>query len=214
MASRKKGWHFNAQNTSAKQIEAFSIQEMATTLESKTPHLWSMLGHLLSSNTVWERHRQNHQDRTDAAASPNVQPDSWSDENEYWANNLEGGVFGLESMFAPNAGGDEHKGEGGPNAEGKTEGTKCQRRSSERTTVLQHIVSVELQHIVSVELQHIVSVELQHIVSVELSYDTHLMLSFTQEAHCIDINSPYEHQSKMQSRCFCYWALLSLNIGA
>jgi hypothetical protein len=142
MASKQKGWHFNARNASAEQIEAFSIQEMATTLESETPHLWAVLGHLLSSDTVRERRRQNRQDRTDAAANADVQPDAWTDEDEYWANDLEGGVFGSEDMFAPNAAMDEHEGRDGPDAEGKTEGTKRQKRFSDRTTALRRIVSI------------------------------------------------------------------------
>ena len=50
LVHKHSGWHFSAQNACAEQIEVFDIQDMALRLESQAPLLWSLIGHLLSSD--------------------------------------------------------------------------------------------------------------------------------------------------------------------
>ncbi|KAI6163520.1 hypothetical protein EDD17DRAFT_1776034 [Pisolithus thermaeus] len=45
--SENSGWHFKASNTSTKQLEDFSLKEMAWDMEDTTPEWWSLLGVLL-----------------------------------------------------------------------------------------------------------------------------------------------------------------------
>ncbi|KAI6126583.1 hypothetical protein F5141DRAFT_976100, partial [Pisolithus sp. B1] len=47
LMSENSGWHFKASNTSTKQLEDFSLKEMAWDMEDTTPEWWSLLGVLL-----------------------------------------------------------------------------------------------------------------------------------------------------------------------
>ncbi|KAG1768805.1 hypothetical protein EDD22DRAFT_999735 [Suillus occidentalis] len=50
MSSEHAGWHFGASSTTTKQLEDFSIEEMAQEMETSAPTLWSLLGGLLGED--------------------------------------------------------------------------------------------------------------------------------------------------------------------
>ena len=50
LVSKKNGWHFSAQHTSAEQLEAFSLEDMAWQLAAQAPLLWELLGTLLNAD--------------------------------------------------------------------------------------------------------------------------------------------------------------------
>ena len=50
VAKKQAGWHFSACGANIEQVEAFSIADMAVTLEQQAPILWSLLGSLLASD--------------------------------------------------------------------------------------------------------------------------------------------------------------------
>ena len=50
LVNKHNGWHFSARNACAEQIEVFDIKDMALRLEIQAPLLWSLIGHLLSSD--------------------------------------------------------------------------------------------------------------------------------------------------------------------
>ncbi|KAG5645462.1 hypothetical protein DXG03_006007 [Asterophora parasitica] len=83
LASTESGWHFSASNASASQIQAFSVEDMATQLENQAPFMWKVLGNLLEGDTS----------RSASAAPPqNIQPRNENppagaleaDEIHYW----------------------------------------------------------------------------------------------------------------------------------
>ncbi|KAI5983338.1 hypothetical protein EDD15DRAFT_2132205, partial [Pisolithus albus] len=47
LTSEDSGWHFKASCTSTKQLEDFSLREMALKMEVSAPKWWSLLGTLL-----------------------------------------------------------------------------------------------------------------------------------------------------------------------
>ncbi|KIJ58556.1 hypothetical protein HYDPIDRAFT_68993, partial [Hydnomerulius pinastri MD-312] len=47
IASEESGWHFGASSATTKQLEEFSIEEMARDMERHAPGLWDLLGILL-----------------------------------------------------------------------------------------------------------------------------------------------------------------------
>ena len=59
LASAESGWHFGASNSSTKQLEDFSLEEMALEMENHTPQWWSLLSTLLDEDTrtqeaIWD----------------------------------------------------------------------------------------------------------------------------------------------------------------
>ncbi|KAG5639628.1 hypothetical protein DXG03_003626 [Asterophora parasitica] len=52
LASQESGWHFSASHASALQIQAFSVEDMATKLKTQAPFIWKVLGHLLKGNNM------------------------------------------------------------------------------------------------------------------------------------------------------------------
>ncbi|KAG5640305.1 hypothetical protein DXG03_009295 [Asterophora parasitica] len=52
LASKEPGWHFSASHGSASQIQAFSVEDMATKLETQAPFVWKVLGHLLEGDNT------------------------------------------------------------------------------------------------------------------------------------------------------------------
>src|SRR6267154_5621536 len=50
MSSERAGWHFGASSTTTKQLEDFSIEEMAQEMETSAPALWNLLGGLLGED--------------------------------------------------------------------------------------------------------------------------------------------------------------------
>jgi hypothetical protein len=51
LAKNENGWHFSAINTSAKQLEDFRIEDMATKMKSLAPDLWDIIGLLLGASS-------------------------------------------------------------------------------------------------------------------------------------------------------------------
>jgi len=95
LVSKKNGWHFSARRTSAEQLEAFSLEDMARELMAQAPLLWDLLGTLLNADPLRERHRTqvqvvptSNQHCKQADAPANVVSGNgpeWDDEDEYWA---------------------------------------------------------------------------------------------------------------------------------
>ncbi|KAF8144248.1 hypothetical protein K438DRAFT_1488274, partial [Mycena galopus ATCC 62051] len=52
LAGKENGWRFSAANTSAKQLENFRIEDMATKMKKLAPGIWDLLGLLLSANSM------------------------------------------------------------------------------------------------------------------------------------------------------------------
>ncbi|KAG1860246.1 hypothetical protein DFJ58DRAFT_619037, partial [Suillus subalutaceus] len=50
LSSEEGGWHFGALHATTKQLEAFSVDEMAIDMASCAPALWDLLGFLLGTN--------------------------------------------------------------------------------------------------------------------------------------------------------------------
>ena len=134
LVSKKNGWHFSAQNTSAEQLEAFSLEAMAWELMAQVPLLWDLLGTLLNADLDHERHcmqvevsltSTQHCEQGDPPADviPGNDPDQ-DDEDEYWAhiNN----DIPLQNS---------------PEANDITDGSKRQRRAGQTRSSLIQIVS-------------------------------------------------------------------------
>src|SRR5882762_4207886 len=56
LVSKKNGWHFSAQHTSAEHLEAYSLKDMAWELMAQAPLLWDLLGTLLNADPCHEQH--------------------------------------------------------------------------------------------------------------------------------------------------------------
>ena len=94
LVSKKNGWHFSAQHTSAEQLEAFSLKDMAQQLMAQAPLLWELVGTLLNADPSRERHctwvqvsPANTQDCEQADIPANLTSThnlDWDDEDEYW----------------------------------------------------------------------------------------------------------------------------------
>ena len=89
LASAESGWHFGASNSSIKQLEDFSLKEMALEMENHTLHWWSFLSMLLNDDT----HAQVESGDGDSM------PELENDVANYWDQvdeiELEGFVNGL-----------------------------------------------------------------------------------------------------------------------
>lgn len=122
LANRESGWHFSAKNAKAEQVEAFSLTDMSSILETKAPLSWSLLSTLLQSDNSRLRRRLKALGlHTTQGGSEGV----WDDEDEYW-----------ESLGIV----DEEIEEQGD--EGRR--TKRRRRAGDRYTALLRIVSLFL----------------------------------------------------------------------
>lgn len=121
LANKESGWHFSARNTSAAQLHAFSMEEMAKKLEFGAPLLWKLLGDLL----VRENTRSSHPSSVPGTRSGLTSEDP--EEEEYWALEEERLEMGVDSPDEP---GDSDE----------TKRTKRQRRAAERPHALHRIV--------------------------------------------------------------------------
>ncbi|KAH7917504.1 hypothetical protein BV22DRAFT_1108559 [Leucogyrophana mollusca] len=75
LARRENGWHFSALRASAKQLEAFRLEEMAQDMERLAPELWELLDTMLSA------------DHKESSGPRNVRPHRNSmptEEEDYW----------------------------------------------------------------------------------------------------------------------------------
>jgi len=77
LVSKENGWHFSVHHTSAEQLQAFSLEDMALRLMAQAPLLWDLLGNILQANPLRERHHTK-----DAALTQEAADD---DDEEYWA---------------------------------------------------------------------------------------------------------------------------------
>ena len=95
LVSKKNGWHFSAQHTSAEQLETFSLKDMVWELMAQAPLLWDLLGTLLNADPHRERRRMQVQvslTSTQVCKQANAPANvisgndlDWDDEDEYWA---------------------------------------------------------------------------------------------------------------------------------
>ena len=134
LANKQAGWHFSACKASIDRVEAFSIADMALTLEEQAPVLWSLLGSLLASDSSRARRRANYQeaqargphrrasDQREGLGSADL---GWDEEDEYWEQVGEDLVDGISDETSP--------------ADGSK--SKRRRRAGERSRALDPIVS-------------------------------------------------------------------------
>jgi hypothetical protein len=83
LVSKKNGWHFSAQHTSAELLQAFSLEDMAQRLMAQAPLLWDLLGNLLQADPLCERCRTREITQEEVAVTANTISDD--DESGYWA---------------------------------------------------------------------------------------------------------------------------------
>ena len=94
LVSKKNGWHFSAQHTSAEQLEAFSLENMVWELMAQALLLWDVLGTLLNADLDHEQCRtwvqvsptstQHHEQGNPPADVILGNDPDWDDEDEYW----------------------------------------------------------------------------------------------------------------------------------
>jgi hypothetical protein len=98
MSSEDAGWHFGASSTTTKQLEDFSIEEMAQEMETSAPTLWNLLGGLLGEDRKLPLMVNEKGDRDAHTSASDVQ---MSVDDSYWdqvdAIDLEGFINGLTS---------------------------------------------------------------------------------------------------------------------
>ncbi|KAG1839900.1 hypothetical protein DFJ58DRAFT_667470 [Suillus subalutaceus] len=108
ISSEGAGWHFGASSATTKQLEDFSIKEMAGEMETSAPALWNLLGGLLGEDRKLPLiiHEKGDQDAPNSMSSMQM-----SDDDSYWDQveviDLEGFINGLTSSTAPKA--DRHE---------------------------------------------------------------------------------------------------------
>jgi len=98
MSSERAGWHFGASSTTTKQLEDFSIEEMAREMETSAPALWNLLGGLLGEDRKLPLmvHEKGDRDADNSASDvPMSVDDSYWDQVE--AIDLKGFINGLTS---------------------------------------------------------------------------------------------------------------------
>ncbi|KAG6819711.1 hypothetical protein H0H93_009405 [Arthromyces matolae] len=129
LATKESGWHFSARNASASQIQAFSIENMASQFEKRSPILWRLLGTLLLPYSLRSAATKLGTLGSSTQSLFNQQIMDEEAESEYWAQEEErlGCGSGLNK------------------SENDTEGprtAKRQRRAAERTPALHRIKRV------------------------------------------------------------------------
>ena len=96
LASAESGWHFGASNSSIKQLEDFSLEEMALEMENHAPHWWSLLSTLLNNNTRAQEASGDGGDGMQDLENDGV--DYWDQVDEI---ELEGLINGLTGELIP-----------------------------------------------------------------------------------------------------------------
>src|SRR5882762_4364354 len=82
LVSKANGWHFSVQHTSAEQLQAFSLENMAQQLMTQAPLLLDLLGNLLQADPLHKRCRTiPSQEATVTTLDDNPDTD---DEENYW----------------------------------------------------------------------------------------------------------------------------------
>ncbi|KAJ8591097.1 hypothetical protein M405DRAFT_932356 [Rhizopogon salebrosus TDB-379] len=115
ISSENAGWHFGASNATTKQLEDFSIEEMAEEMENSAPELWSLLGGLLGEDPKdGDCDRDVNMSDSDAQIV-SVDDDYW---NQVEAVDLEGFINGLTA------------------SENGLPGTKADRRKSRSAAII------------------------------------------------------------------------------
>lgn len=135
MAAKQRGWHFSASNMSSEAIEAFSIEEMATTLQNKTPRLWALLTTLLVSDASRETRRARYV-KAESSFDPsemsmdldNPGDGSNGGEDEYWTDNDDGDLEDSDTLQ-------------NNDSESEAKPSKSRRRAGSRNFSLHRIVS-------------------------------------------------------------------------
>ncbi|KAI6111628.1 hypothetical protein EDD16DRAFT_1694167 [Pisolithus croceorrhizus] len=91
LMSENSGWHFKASNTSTKQLEDFSLKEMAWDMEDTTPEWWSLLGVLLG-----DKGKRVSGGQKDEGGDEPIAPEEDGNIDSYWDDmdeiDLEGGA--------------------------------------------------------------------------------------------------------------------------
>ncbi|PSS32232.1 hypothetical protein PHLCEN_2v2001 [Hermanssonia centrifuga] len=99
LATKQSGWHFSAVQAKAEQVEAFSIDDMASKFPSHAPRLWELVSCLLESDPSRAHRRKQYLNRGKAADG--AEGVEWDDEDEFWWQSEEGicqdGLNGMKS---------------------------------------------------------------------------------------------------------------------
>ncbi|KAG2053043.1 hypothetical protein BDR06DRAFT_1054969 [Suillus hirtellus] len=104
LSSEEAGWHFGALHVTTKQLEAFSVDDMAIDMASCAPALWDLLGFLLGADchpAMLENNLEDADGDTMMGGELAVNSMSTAVDDSYWdtvdAIDLEGFVEGLTS---------------------------------------------------------------------------------------------------------------------
>ena len=133
LVSKANGWHFNAQHTSAEQLQAFSLMDMAQQLMIQAPLLWDLLGNLLQADPLLKCHCTKEHgwvpSQETTATSLDDRPDT-DDEENYWTQ--------LGDSESPDLQGSHGAAQTTPNS------SKRQHRTAESHTALLQIVRTSI----------------------------------------------------------------------
>ena len=133
LVSKANGWHFSAQHTSAEQLQAFSLKDMAQRLMVQAPLLWDLLGNLLQADPLRERRRTKEHDwvpsQQTTVTTLDDNPDT-DDEENYWTQ--------LGNSESPDLQGSHGAAQTASNR------SKRQRRAAESRAALHQIVRISI----------------------------------------------------------------------
>ena len=90
LTSGDSGWHFGAWSATTKQLEDFSLDDMARDMEANAPALWQMLGDLLDGGP--RSNDGNEVDDQEAGRNDDLDTNYWDAVDEI---DLEGFIDGL-----------------------------------------------------------------------------------------------------------------------
>ncbi|KAI6002202.1 hypothetical protein F5J12DRAFT_686107, partial [Pisolithus orientalis] len=96
LTSEDNGWHFRASSASTKQLEDFSLQQMAQKMGEGTPKWWGLLGTLLDDKGSGELGGQNEHIMNETLESEREFGNYWDEVDEI---DLEGMINKLTGEY-------------------------------------------------------------------------------------------------------------------
>ena len=127
LSKAEHGWHFGAMHTAPEQIRDFQIESMASTMETTSPELWTLIRALLGAVDLKKVSRSGAGPVSETSSTPSssaggAELDSDSD-GEYWELVEEAGL--AEGMESAASGGKENQAR---NSEKPKQGSQKKRR--------------------------------------------------------------------------------------
>ena len=99
LTSKDNGWHFGASNATTKQMEDFSLKEMAWKIESSTPWWWKLFGLFLNDEKAWLQ-GSLQRDEMDDVEMDDTPPLDSVHSDDYWNDVDEIDLEGIISVLA------------------------------------------------------------------------------------------------------------------